>query len=65
MPGSLGRLRGTVCTPKGDARIRVATTGGRRQVRIAVPDGMAWVLDRRHLARGDAVEVTGGQRFSL
>ncbi len=65
MPGGLPRLRGTVCTPKGDVRVSVATAGGRRQVRIAVPEGMAWVLDRRHLARGDAVEVTGGRRFSL
>jgi hypothetical protein len=60
MPGSLARLRGTVRTPRGDVTVSLSTAGDRRTVKIALPEGMPYRLDRSHLGLVDEVEVAGG-----
>ena len=62
MPGSVGQIGGRVWTPKGFVEVSIQKKAGRREVRAALPEGMAYKLDRRHLAKGDEVEVTGGRQ---
>ncbi|MBL7140211.1 MAG: family 78 glycoside hydrolase catalytic domain [Planctomycetes bacterium] len=61
MPADLKTVGGRVWTPKGWVEVRVATRAGKRTVRASLPEGLAYRLDRRHLAEDDEVEVTGGQ----
>jgi len=62
MPGSLGQVSGRVWTPKGFVEVSIQKKADRRQVRAVLPEGMAYKLDRRHLAKEDEVEVTGGRQ---
>ena len=62
MPGSVGRICGRIWTPKGFVEVSIQEKAGHREVRAVVPDGMAYKLDRRHLAKEDEVEVTGGRQ---
>jgi len=61
MPGDLKDIRGRVWTPHGPVEVAIRSRAGRREVRAAVPEGMPYRLDRRHLAADDAVEVAGGK----
>jgi hypothetical protein len=60
MPGNLARLSGAVPTPRGPVSVSIAPAGGRRIVKITVPDGVPYRLDTSHLDVPDEVEVTGG-----
>ena len=62
MPGSVEQISGRVWTPKGFVEVAIETNDGRRHVRAVLPEGMAYRLDRRHLAKDDEVEVTGGRQ---
>jgi hypothetical protein len=61
MPGRLVRMSGSVWTPKGRVRVAIGASRGRRRVRVEVPEGMRYRLDRRHLEKGDEVQIVGGE----
>ena len=61
MPGSLVRVSGSVWTLKGRVRVAIRVSRGQRRVRVEVPEGMRYRLDRRHLGGGDEVQVVGGE----
>ncbi|MGB2795752.1 MAG: alpha-L-rhamnosidase N-terminal domain-containing protein [Phycisphaerae bacterium] len=61
MPGGLVRVSGSVWTPKGRVRVAIGASRGRRQVRVEVPEGMRYRLDRRHLEKSDEVQIVGGE----
>jgi hypothetical protein len=62
MPGSIERISGRVWTPRGFVEVSIQEKAGHREVRAVLPEGMAYKLDRRHLAKEDEVEVTGGRQ---
>jgi hypothetical protein len=41
--------------------VAIAGKPRRRKVRVTVPEGMPYRLDRRHLAVEDEVVITGGK----
>lgn len=61
MPGGLSQISGRVWTPKGPVEVSIGRDGRGREIRFALPDGMPYRLDRRHLADEDQVAVTGGK----
>jgi len=61
MPADLKAVSGRVWTPKGWVEVRVSARGRTRKVRATLPEGLAYRLDRRHLADDDEVEVSGGE----
>jgi hypothetical protein len=61
MPGDLADIRGRVWTPRGPVDVAIAGKPRRRKVRVTVPEGMPYRLDRRHLAVEDEVVITGGK----
>jgi hypothetical protein len=62
MPGSVGRISGRVWTPRGFVEVSIQEKAGHREVRAVLPEGMAYKLDRRRLAKEDEVEVAGGRQ---
>ena len=61
MPADVRSLSGRVWTPKGAVEVDIGRDGRGRRIRITVPNGAAYRLDRRHLEDSDEVEVTGGK----
>ena len=61
MPGRLVKVSGSVWTPKGRVRVAIRASRGCRQVRVEVPEGMRYRLDRRHLEKSDEVRIVGGE----
>ncbi|MBM4017901.1 MAG: hypothetical protein FJ288_06150 [Planctomycetes bacterium] len=62
MPAGLDGLSGRAWTPRGFVEVSIRRRGGRHEIRAALPEGMPYRLDRRHLAKDDVVEVVGGRR---
>ena len=60
MPGRLRKVQGGIWTPKGLVEVLMRVVRGRRRIRYRLPAGMAWRLDRSHLAERDEVQVEGG-----
>jgi hypothetical protein len=58
MPGDLEEVSGSLWTPKGRVEVAVRRSDGRRRVTVALPDGMTYSADLRHLDGRDEVEVT-------
>jgi len=61
MPADLKRIAGRVWTPKGPVEIAIRRRPSRREVRVVVPEGIAYRLDRRHLDKRDDVVIVGGR----
>ena len=61
MPGDIRQIRGNVWTPKGPVEVDIGHNGRGRRVRITVPAGAAYRLDRRHLSDLDEIEITVGK----
>ncbi len=61
MPGNVRSISGHVWTPKGPVNVNIGPSGRGRTIRITVPEGAAYRLDRRQLADLDEIEVTGGK----
>ena len=61
MPGTLRHISGRVWTPKGPVEVAIEPARGRRTIRVRLPDGLPYRLDRRRLDSGDEVEVIGGK----
>jgi len=61
MPADLKRIAGRVWTPKGPVEIAIRRGQARREVRVIVPEGLAYRLDRRGLDKRDDVVIVGGR----
>jgi hypothetical protein len=61
MPGDVGRFSGAVWTPKGKVEVAIGRDGRGRLLRVTVPEGLPYRLDRSHLDEWDKVEVVGGK----
>jgi alpha-L-rhamnosidase len=61
MPGDLDCAKGRAWTPRGPVDVDITSEGRRRTIRITIPEGLNYRLDRRYLADGDVVEVVGGK----
>ena len=61
MPADLKRISGRLWTPKGPVEVAIRRGQARREVRVIVPEGLAYRLDRRHLDKRDDVVVVGGR----
>ena len=62
MPGSVEQISGSIWTPKGFVEVSILKKAAHREIRAVLPEGMAYNLDRRHLAKEDEVEVVGGRQ---
>jgi hypothetical protein len=61
MPSAIRNLSGRVWTPKGAVEVDIGRDGRGRRIRITIPAGAAYRLDRSHLADFDEVEIAGGK----
>ncbi|MBE3069709.1 MAG: hypothetical protein IMZ66_05685, partial [Planctomycetes bacterium] len=61
MPGDLKRICGRAWTPRGPVEVAIRPARGRRKILATLPADLPYRLDRRHLAEGDEVQVSGGR----